>query len=88
MKCTECGCYFTPDPKPMGYDQATKERAIRLYLEGLSFRGIGRVLSVHYLSVINWVNAAAAQLPEQVTDNTPADTVETDELYTFVGKKR
>jgi transposase-like protein len=68
MRCQQCRRYFTPNPKPMGYDQSTKEMAVRLYLEGMSFRGIGKVLSVHYLSVINWVNAHEAQLPQQVTD--------------------
>lgn len=87
MKCRSCVRYFTPNPKPMGYDQATREMAVRLYLEGMSFRGIGKVLSVHYLSVINWVNAHAASLPQKVTDTTPAQTIETDELYTFVGQK-
>jgi transposase len=87
MRCQSCRRYFTPNPKPMGYDQATRETAVRLYLEGMSFRGVGKVLSVHYLSVINWVNAHAAQLPEQVADTTPTDTIETDELYTFVGQK-
>src|SRR5437868_3607668 len=87
MRCQSCRRYFTPNPKPRGYDDATKEMAVRLYLEGMSFRGIGKVLSVHYLSVINWVNAHAAQLPQQVTDTTPAQTIETDELYTFVGQK-
>jgi transposase-like protein len=87
MRCQQCRRYFTPNPKPMGYDQSTKEMAVRLYLEGMSFRGVGKVLSVHYLSVINWVNAHEAQLPQQVTDSTPTQTVETDELYTFVGQK-
>ena len=87
MKCQNCRRYFTPNPKPMGYDQATREMAVRLYLEGMSFRGIGKVLSVHYLSVINWVNAHEASLPQQVTDTTPTQTIETDELYTFVGQK-
>jgi transposase len=72
----------------MGYDQTTKEQAVRLYLEGMSFRGIGKVLNVHYVSVINWVNAHAATLPQQVTDQTPADNVETDELFTFIGEKK
>jgi transposase len=72
----------------MGYDQATREMAVRLYLEGMSFRGVGKVLNVHYLSVINWVNAQAATLPEQVTDPAPTETVETDELFTFIGQKK
>src|SRR5436190_10379834 len=87
MRCHSCRRYFTPNPKPMGYEQATREMAVRLYLEGMSFRGVGKVLSVHYLSVINWVNAHAASRPEKLTDSTPAETIETDELYTFVGQK-
>lgn len=87
MRCQSCRRYFTPNPKPRGYDDGTKEMAVRLYLEGMSFRGVGKVLCVHYLSVLNWVNAHAASLPQQVTDGTPTQTVETDELYTFVGQK-
>ena len=72
----------------MGYDQATKDMAVRLYLEGNSFRAIGRLLSVHYVSVINWVNQVHNTLPEQVADTTSTEIEETDELFTFVGKKR
>jgi len=72
----------------MGYDASTKEMALRLYLEGTSFRAIGRVLSVNYVSVINWVNAHEALLPDDVMDKTPTDTVEVDELFTFIAKKK
>ncbi len=87
MRCQQCKRYFTPSPKPMGYDQATREMALRLYLEGTSFRAIGRLLSIHYVSVINWVNAAHDVLPEQVADTTHTQIEETDELFTFIGKK-
>src|SRR5438067_1904777 len=73
MRCQSCRRYFTPSPKPMGYDQTTKEMAVRLYLEGNSFRSIGRLLSVHYVSVINWVNAVHDTLPPQVADTTHTD---------------
>ena len=72
----------------MGHDPALKETAIRLYLEGMSFRGVGRVLGVNFQSVINWVNLAHEQLPHQIEDQTPSESVEIDELFTFVGKKR
>ena len=88
MRCQSCRRYFTPSPKPMGYDDATKQLAVRMYLEGSSFRGIGKVLRVSYVSVINWVNAHERTLPQQVTDTTPAQTVETDELFTFIGEKK
>ncbi len=72
----------------MGYDEATREMALKLYLEGNSFRAIGRLLSINYGSVINWVNAAHGTLPEQVVDTDPTDTVEVDELFTFIGEKK
>ena len=71
----------------MGYDQPTREMALLLYLEGTTFRAIGRLLSVHYVSVINRVNAAHNALPEQVADTTHTEIEESDELFTFIGKK-
>jgi transposase-like protein len=87
-RCQACHHYFTPAPKPAGHDLATRDLAVRLYLEGTSFRGIAKVLRVNHASVIHWVTAAARQLPPAVTDATPTETVETDELFTFIGKKR
>ncbi len=74
----------------MGYDPAVREQALRLYLEGSSLRSVGRILHVHHQSVANWVKAAEQTLPEQVADQTATGTVETveiDELFTFIGKK-
>ena len=87
MRCETCQRYFTPNPKPMGHDPKLREAAIRMYLEGSSFRSVGRALGVNFQSVINWVNAAHEQLPHQVEDQTATETVEIDELFTYVGKK-
>ncbi len=72
----------------MGYDDDVREQALQLYLEGNSLRSIGRILSVHHVSVSNWINAHAHTLPKHVDDATPTQTVEVDELFTYVGKKR
>jgi transposase-like protein len=88
MRCEACKRYFTPNPKPMGHAPELREAAIRMYLEGNSFRAVGRALGVNFQSVINWVNAAHDKLPHQVEDTTPTETVEIDELFTYVGKKR
>jgi transposase len=88
QRCQACRRYFTVAPTPTGYDPTTRELAVRLYLEGMSFRGIAKVLRISHPSVINWVNAGARQLPAVVTDLTPTETVETDELFSFIGKKK
>lgn len=87
-RCQQCQGYFTPQPKPLGYEAQLREQAVRLYLEGMSYRGIAKVLRVHNQSIINWVNAAANALPEIVTDQTPTDYIEIDELFTFDKAKK
>lgn len=71
----------------MGYSHELRSQAIKMHLEGLSFRAVGRALGVNFQSVINWFNLAHDALPHQVEDTTPTQTVEIDELFTYVGKK-
>lgn len=91
FQCQECRRQYTPEPLPLGYDDKTKEMALKLYLEGNGFRRIGRLLSVNHQSVVNWINAFHAGLrakklalpvPGQVS------TLEMDELFTFIGTKK
>ena len=71
----------------MGHDPALRAQAVQMHLEGMSFRAVGRALGVNFQSVINWFNQAHNELPHQVEDTTPTETIEIDELFTFVGKK-
>jgi transposase-like protein len=92
-RCTACRRYFTPAPKEQGHGAAVHEQAVRLYLEGMSLRAIGRLLGVVHQSVANWVAAHGATVPLDPTDHPPPDgegdgTVEVDELVTFVGGKK
>ena len=88
-KCPHCQRKYTPDPRPMGYSDAVRRQAVQMYVDGMNFRRIARTLGVTHRSVINWVNAHAAQLPDQPP--APADegdVNELDELFTFVGNKK
>lgn len=86
-RCQACRRYFTAKPKPSGYDQATRDFALKLYLEGNSQRAIARLLHLNHQTVANWLAQAADQLPSQVADQSPTDNVELDELFTFVAQK-
>ena len=83
-----CRRYFTLDPKPHGYTLTLRKHALKLYLEGTRFRAIGRLLGLHHQTVSNWITEAANALPPSVTDATPAEPIEVDELYTFVQQKK
>lgn len=86
-QCRHCGKKYTPCPKEQGYSQELRAKAIRMYVDGLNFRRIGRLLNVNHQSVINWVNAYASRLPEAPTPD-DVEIVEMDELYTFIGEKK
>lgn len=91
FQCQECRRQYTPTPRPLGYDDQTKEAALKLYLEGNGFRRIGRLLSVNHQSVVNWVNAFHTQLrAKKLALPVPGrvSTLEMDELFTFVGTKK
>jgi hypothetical protein len=92
-RCLACRRNFTPAPKEQGHGAVAHEQAVRLYLDGMSLRAIGRLLGVVHQSVANWVAAHATTVPDDPTDHPPRDeegdgTVEVDELATFVGGKK
>jgi transposase-like protein len=75
----------------MGYDSVTRRQAVQMVLDGTNFRRVARLLGVNHQSVVNWFRRATTSLtPKQaprpeVGDD---DTVELDELFTFVGAKK
>lgn len=82
-----CGCKYTPEKKPHSYDDAFRQKALQLYVDGMNLRRIGRHLGVHHQSVANWVKAHADELPAA---SVPAEVenAELDELFTFIGDKK
>ena len=58
-----------------------------LYLEGLGFHSIGRLLHVSHVSVINWIKKYGKQL-EPLKNDKPVNIVELDELHTYLGSKK
>src|SRR5919199_6677477 len=87
--CQACQRTYTPTPTPSGYDAATRRKALRLYADGMNLRRIARHLGVVHQTVANWVAAHADTLPERPPQpDTPVETAELDELYTFVGQKK
>ena len=86
-RCKVCGARYTPEPKEAGYSEEIRMRAVRMYADGAGFRQIGRQLNVCHVSVMNWVKAYAARLPDAPMPS-EVDDVEMDELYTFIGNKK
>ena len=80
-RCRACGRTYTL--------AATRERAVRLYTDGMNLRRIARTLGVVHQTVANWVAAHAATVPQHPPQPTgPVAVAELDELHTFIGHKK
>ncbi|MGY6561327.1 MAG: transposase [Luteibaculaceae bacterium] len=53
--CKKCNYNFTVNKLGKSIDKYYVIKALQLYLEGLSYREIERLLGVSHVSVINWV---------------------------------
>jgi len=78
---------YTPKPKQNGYEADVRMLAIRMYVEGNSYRAIARILKVNPQSVVNWVKRYTERLPNAPVPKRPK-VAELDELFTYVGQKK
>ena len=90
-KCKFCGCNFTQSTK-RGYSLDKRLMALKLHLEGVSFRASGRILKVSNVTVMNWIRNFGQSVKEYVGQNMPndirdIDIVEIDEMWHFTVKK-
>jgi uncharacterized protein YjcR len=65
-----------------------KKQALQLYLEGLGFRSIGRVLGVSNVTVLNWIRSFGKQLKALRKDSKEINIVELDEMHSYIGSKK
>ncbi|GGE43665.1 IS1/IS1595 family N-terminal zinc-binding domain-containing protein [Psychroflexus planctonicus] len=54
-KCKSCGYNFTVNKLGKQIDKYYVTKALQLYLEGLTYREIERIIGVSHVSVMNWV---------------------------------
>ena len=85
-KCKACRYFFTVAHKSDTATAAQRRMALSLYLEGVGFRSIGRLLGFSHVAVYQWIKAfgnAVAQIKRP-----SAHIVEMDELHSYVGHKK
>jgi transposase-like protein len=86
-RCYLCGCKYTPIQKARCYGSEVRQEAVRLYIDGMNLRRIGRHLGVNHQSVANWAKAHAEKLPPAPVPE-QVENAELDELFTFIGDKK
>jgi len=87
--CVDChrqfiDCYETTK----GYSDEVKRDCLKMYVNGMGFRGIERVKGVHHTTVIYWLKQVGENLPDVYDPEVRPKVGELDELETFVGAKK
>ena len=82
-RCSYCNhTHIYDEPK---YSETFKKHAIKLYLEGLSSRAVGRILGIGPHTTRRWLKKYSNELPE--IKEMKFTTAEMDELYTYIKKE-
>ena len=79
-KCKSCGYYYSVVRKSDVKTEDVRRLALEIYLEGVGFRGIGRILRMSYGAVYQWVKKWSKQIDLPVR-NQSIGVVELDELH-------
>ena len=83
--CVSCDRQFVENPKNgRGYSDEVRKTCLRMYLNGMGFRGIERVTNVHHTTVINWVKQVGELLPNAYDPEIIPEVGELDELETNI----
>ncbi len=86
-RCKSCQRAFTSNGLRIPLE--TKRQALEMYVNSVGIRKIARFLQVSPASIVNWIKKArVSQLPKDAPSfHAQVDSIEMDEIYTFVQKK-
>lgn len=55
FKCKKCNYFFTVNKLGKQIDDYYVNKSLQLYLEGLTYREIERILGISHVTIMNWV---------------------------------
>ena len=86
-KCKDCNYRYTVTKKSDVKPIEVRRMALEMYLEGLGFRSIGRLLKISHVTVYYWVKHWGENL-DLPSKKEPVEIVELDEMHTYIGQKK
>lgn len=86
--CKSCGYYYSVMQRSGEFSPEEKALALKLYLEGMGLRAIGRVIGCSEVAVLNWIREKATKARALQEPTAPVEKVQMDELHTYVGNKK
>ncbi|WP_020600192.1 IS1/IS1595 family N-terminal zinc-binding domain-containing protein [Spirosoma panaciterrae] len=87
FRCRQCNYNFTVDKVGKGISTYYVIKALQLYIEGVSFREIERLLGISHVSVMNWVKKYQIKVPEKNTYHPTYKILNHKELAEFITNK-
>jgi len=85
-KCKTCQYLYTVYHKSDTSTAAQRRLAVTLYLEGLGFRSIGRILGFSHVAIYQWIKTLGEEVAQ--IKRSAAHIVEMDEMHSYVGHKK
>lgn len=82
--CKRCDYYFSVNKIGKQVDVYYVIKALQLYLEGLSYREIERILGISHVSVMNWVKKYNIKAPDNLAYHPTYKVLKHDELIEFM----
>jgi transposase-like protein len=86
-KCKECRHNYTFSYSYFEEKDKKRRFGLSMYLEGLGFHSIGRLLQVSHVTVMNWIKKYGSELTH-IRNPRPVEIMELDELHTYIGSKK
>jgi transposase-like protein len=82
-KCKECSYFFTVAKEGKNIDSYYVIKALQVYIEGVTFREIERILGISHVSVMNWVKKFGITRPENLEYKPTYQVLSHEELVDF-----
>jgi len=86
-RCKNCQYDYTVEQKSTAVSKDKKRLALQMYLEGLGFNSIGRILKVSHVAVQMWVRKYGKRL-EELKSEQHIEVIELDEMHSYIGSKK
>jgi transposase len=86
-KCKQCNYRYAVEKKSDHKSDEIKRLVLEMYLEGLGFRSISRILKISYVTAFKWIKERGRK-SKFARINRTIEIVELDEMNTYIISKK
>ncbi len=86
-QCKSCSYRYTVTQRSNTRSNEIKRMALSMFLEGLDYRVIGRILQVNYVTIFYWIKEWGMHA-KKIKSETPIRSIAIKELHAIVSEKK